>query len=179
MDKLQGLWHRRRQYENVPSKNRIHPSTRGPPATIPGNLDDPGSGVHVQIRSQILGDAPGAFDTPISWFAHPVKHTIFRDKSRGPWGGNTSFQPLVDPTPKTRIAGGEILGAVVKDTLAERVILDAARRQPSTNAPPFVQHSNLDARSLQNGGRNQPSQASTYNNTFLVFTTHAIPFLGA
>jgi hypothetical protein len=134
--------------------------------------------VYIQIRSQVLGYAPDALDTPIPRLAHPMRHTIFRDKARGPLGGNANPQPLVDPTSKARIADSEILGTVVKDSLAERFILDAARRQPSTDAPPLVQHGNPHALTVQHGSSNQPGQASTDNDTCLVFAIHATTFLG-
>jgi hypothetical protein len=84
--------------------------------------------VHIQIQSQVLGYAPDALDAPIPSFARTVKHTIFHHKARGPLDGNTNLQPSVDPAPKSRIPDGEILGAVIKDALADGVILDAARR---------------------------------------------------
>jgi hypothetical protein len=55
---------------------------------------------------------------------------------------------MVDPGPKTRVAHGEELGAIVKDALAKSVVSDAACRQPSADAPAFVQHSHPKTLSL-------------------------------
>jgi hypothetical protein len=104
--------------------------------------------VYIKIRGQVLGYAPHAVDAAIPRLAYPMTHTVFRDKAWRPLDGNTHLQPLIDPTLKTRIADREKLGAIVKDALAERFILDAARRQPPTDAPPLVQHSNPHALSL-------------------------------
>jgi hypothetical protein len=108
-----------------------------------------------------------------------MRHTVFRDKACRPRDGNTHLQPLVDPTLKPGTADGEELGAIVKNALAEVFILYAARSQPSTDAPPLIQHCNLDALSLQNGGSNQPGQTSAHDNACLVFWLHVHPFPGA
>jgi hypothetical protein len=108
-----------------------------------------------------------------------MRHAIFRDKTLGPLGNNTHLQPLGDPPVKASIADGEILGAIVKDSLTKCFVLDAARRQPSTDAPTLVQHSNPHTLSLQNGGSGQSGQASTHNDTSLVSSAHAIASLGA
>jgi hypothetical protein len=49
---------------------------------------------------------------------------------------------------------------------------DAARRQPSANAPAFVQHSHRKTLSLQNSCGNQPSQSSPHNDASLFLVLH-------
>ena len=118
---------------------------------------------NIEPLPQMLGDAGHAGNPAVAHFSIFFEFAVAQRKAGGPGTDNLLFQPSLNEVAEDGIAGGEILGAVVKNGF-----IHAAGGETAADPAPFINDHDAIAAGGQ-GSRGEQSANACANHNHISF----------